>query len=222
MAGDTLRDGLSVVRRLALAYAPPRAERATLGLLTLDARLGEVLRASREPMLAQVKLAWWRERLSGDPAGWPAGEPLLDVLRAWAGKLGALADLVDGWECLIGDAPLPLASFCELAEARASAFAALAHMMDPRDSVGEADARRMARSWALADLALHVGHPEERRSLRELAARQEWTPVPLARELRALAVLHGLARRAMARDDERTEPTASDVLAALRIGLIGR
>jgi len=222
MAGDTVRDGLSVVRRLALAYAPPRAERATLGLLALDARLGDVLRTSREPMLAQIRLAWWRERLSEDPGAWPTGEPLLDVLRAWAGQLGALAGLVDGWECLIGDAPLPLASFCELAEERASAFAALAHMMEGGDSLGEANARRMARDWALADLALHVGHPEERRALRELAAGRDWKSVPLTRNLRPLAVLHGLARRAMAREEERAEPRASDILAAFRIGLLGR
>jgi phytoene synthase len=54
---------LPIERRLALAYAPGRARAATLGLFALDAALGNLVRAAREPLLGQMRLAWWREEL---------------------------------------------------------------------------------------------------------------------------------------------------------------
>ena len=62
---------------------------------------------AREPLLGQVRLAWWRDRLGQDPADWPAGEPLLAALRGWQPQFAALAALVDGWELLLGAPPLP-------------------------------------------------------------------------------------------------------------------
>jgi hypothetical protein len=53
----------------ATARAELRATRvrgtATLALLALDARLAAILRGRREPIAAQLRLAWWREMLDG-------------------------------------------------------------------------------------------------------------------------------------------------------------
>ena len=55
-----LLDTLAPMHRLALAYAPAEARPAWAGLLALDARLAGVVRAAREPVLGQLRLAWWR------------------------------------------------------------------------------------------------------------------------------------------------------------------
>jgi len=54
---------LPTASRLALAYAPAKARLQTLALFALDTRLAGLLRNSSEPMLAQLRLSWWRETL---------------------------------------------------------------------------------------------------------------------------------------------------------------
>ena len=98
---------LSPLTRLALAYAPRTARPAWLAVLALDQRLAGIVRSAREPLLAQIKLAWWRERLAEPVARWPQGEPLLSALAAWDGQAAALVALVAGWEAvLVGNGPI--------------------------------------------------------------------------------------------------------------------
>ncbi len=186
-----------------MAYAPARCRASLLGLLALDRRLASIVRSSREPMLAQLRLAWWREQLSQDPAQWPEGEPLLAALRDWHGDRGTLAGLTAGWEAMTGAAPLPVTSFKSLAEARAGAFAALA---GPHY---HAAALRMARNWALADIAARLSHPQEREAAMALARAQDWRHESLPRDLRPLALLHGLAARRIG-GDGRIRPSHRD------------
>lgn len=210
---QVLVETLPLPRRLALAYAPASSRLALLALLAFDMRLAGIVRASHEPMLAQLRLAWWREQLASDGTGWPEGEPLLAALRSWEGRHGALLPLVDGWETMTGAAPLPADAFEALADARGKGFAAL--VQDP------ADARRMGRNWGLADIATHVSDPVEAETARTLALRQDWRPARLARALRPLAVLHVLARRGLRREAKTDRIGPADILAALRVGLTG-
>lgn len=209
---DSLLDALPPLHRLALAYAPARAREPTLALLALDTRLAGIVRHSHEPMLAQLRLSWWREQLKADAARWPSGEPLLAALKSWNGGHGALGALVDGWELLTGPAPLAAAALDGFADGRGEAFAALAEVIGaPGDA---AKARDLGRGWALADLAANVAHPDERQAALLLA---EAAPSPrLSRRMRALTVLHGLARRRL----DGLSPGA--LLAAMRLGLLGR
>ena len=199
-----------------MAYAPARCRASLLGLLALDRRLASIVRSSREPMLAQLRLAWWREQLSQDPAMWPEGEPLLAALKDWRGDRGPLAGLPAGWEAMTGTAPLPADSFECLAQARAEAFAALA---GPHYRVA---ALRMARNWALADIAARLSHPLEREAAMRLALAQDWRHETLPRDLRPLAVLHGLAARRIGMDRPDAEMSPVQFMAAVRIGLFGR
>src|SRR3546814_2539581 len=82
--------------------AVPRERRpAMAGLWGLAARLTKLLLDAREPLIGQIKLAWWRDMMAmiaSDPAALPKGEPLLAELQAsWAGQggLGALADAAE-------------------------------------------------------------------------------------------------------------------------------
>ncbi len=88
---------------------PPAVRPALAALWTLDDRLAAMVAAAREPLLTQIKLAWWRERLAAladDPGSAPAGEPLLAQLAAQSAMLGDLVAVVDGHEAmLLADGP---------------------------------------------------------------------------------------------------------------------
>jgi phytoene synthase len=215
---DILVQSLPTVSRLALAYAPRSARLQTLALLGLDTRLAGLLRNSREPMLAQLRLSWWRESLSQPADKWPEGEPLLALLRTWDGHHGGLVSLVNGWEALTGPAPLPASALEAMAQGRAAAFATLAQALGCNREL--AAVQRLARSWALSDLAMRLGHESEREAARTLALADRARGVRVSRALRPLMVLHGLADRRLDKGEEAaTSPAA--VLKAMRLGLLG-
>ncbi len=216
----TLLDGLPVLQRLALSYAPAAVRRPTLALLALDTRLAGIVRSASEPMLAQLRLAWWREQLEADAPSVPAGEPLLAALQSWESGRKNLAGLVDGWEHIIGEPPLPADALERLADARGSAFAALAERF--ATAADRSAALRLGRNWALADIAARLSQSQERRIARALAEAQDWAPARLSRAMRPLTVLHGLAARATKRGEAFGELPPSAILAALRLGLLGR
>jgi 15-cis-phytoene synthase len=212
-----LIETLPLLQRLALAYAPAATRPTLVALLALDARLSGIVRNSHEPMLAQLRLAWWREALGGTGARPGSGESLLAALEDWPAPRDALTGLVSGWEAMIGAAPLPADAFLALAEARGGGFAALAGEGDR-----QGNALRMGRNWALADIAAHLSHPAERQSAHDLARAQDWRRAPLPRGLRPLAVLHGLAAREILRDVPSPAISPLAALVAMRIGLLGR
>jgi len=217
-SASDLVEELPVLQRLALAYAPAPVRLPTLALFALDTRLAAILRAAREPMLAQLRLAWWREQLKADVATWPEGEPLLASLRSWEGRLPVLAALVDGWEAMTGAAPLPADALLALAEARGRAFAALADLAGVAEQAVVAG--ETGTAWALADLANRLTHPDERRLALDLAQARVPSRSRLSCRLRPLTVLHGLALRSPGQD--RSAPAITSWLAALRLGLLGR
>ena len=200
-------------QRLALAYASARARAATLAVLALDARLGAILRSRREPIAAQLRLAWWRDMLARPSSEWPRGEPVLDLLREWRDPSG-LSRLAVGWEALLAEKLTP-GAITEFIEGRASAFASLAGELE----VEAESAKQAARTWALADLAANVSDEAER----ALVIGQGRAPVPaLPSSLRPLAVLAGLAERALRRGGTPLLNGPAATLLALRIGLFGR
>ncbi len=218
MADDNaLLDTLPPIQRLALSYAPIASRAALLALLALDTRLAGIVRSSREPMLAQLRLAWWREHLSAGAPAAPRGEPLLVALDAWPGDRAVLEALPSGWEALTGAPPLQPAAFELLAEVRAEAFAALVQEDRVRPAV-----LRMARNWALADIASRLSHPAEREAALALARAQDWRRESLPRPLRPLAVLHGLAKGDLNGENAARAISMSSFARAVRIGFFGR
>lgn len=214
-----LIDSLAPELRLALAYAPRHARAPSLALLALDARLGAIVRGAREPMLGQLRLAWWREQLDRPVHERAPGEPLLALLAGWQDEARRLGRLAEGWEAMLGEGPLDGQALEELADARAEAFAALAatlgHGADPA-------VRPAARVWALAELAGRLSHPEERGAALELArGAGQGNPV-LPRALRPLAVLRGLGRRAVRRGGAGLLDGPGALPLAIRLGFLGR
>lgn len=215
---DPLIDSLPPLQRLALAYASVSTRPAWLALLALDGRLSAIVRGSREPMLGQIRLAWWRERL-GEPAErWPKGEPVLVALASWQGAHGALVQLVDGWEALLGEAPLPASVLEEFSAGRAVGCRALAELFGVNAAPTLAAIEASARAWALADLAARVSHPTERETA---SALYRATPVPharLPRALRPLTILHQMAARELAGNEQ---SVILRLLTSIRLGIFG-
>ncbi|MDE2410616.1 MAG: hypothetical protein KGM18_02445 [Sphingomonadales bacterium] len=212
MSHAAILESLPIEQRLALAYAPARTRRALLALLGLDQRLSQVVLTAREQMLGQLRLAWWRDRLGEERAA-RRGEPLLDLLDETVTERPSLVALVDAWEGLLCVAPHGESQAIEaLADARAAGFTAL--LPDGGDRVA---AVRMARAWALADLARLPSGAGQVAAV--LATQADWQPARLPRDLRSLAVLHGLARQRCGDFAAPSRPSA--ILIALRVGLLG-
>jgi phytoene synthase len=209
-----LLDELPAAQRLALAYAPAAVRWPTLALLALDARLGAILRRKGEPVLRQMRLAWWRDTLAAEPGGWPAGEAVLEALRGWR-EPSALVALIDGWEALLGDT-LEAAAIGEFADGRAAGFAELAREL----GIDPAPAAACARLWALGDLAANLSDPAERAAVMASAAGLPCPPLP--RALRPLTVLAGLARRSLRRGGAPLLDGPNAPLRAVRLGITGR
>ncbi|HEY6815355.1 MAG TPA: hypothetical protein VI168_07440 [Croceibacterium sp.] len=207
---------LPAPQRLALSYASARSRPATFALLALDARLADVVRGRREPIATQLRLAWWRDTLERPPGEWPAGEPVLDLLRGWR-EPAPLAALPSGWEALLAD-DLDSHVIAEFVDARGRAFACLAH---EHGVAAESDAAAAGRIWALADLAANISAGAERDLVVDYG-RSLGAPPRLSASLRPLAVLAALGAAALARGGGDLLAGPRSMLLALRIGLAGR
>jgi phytoene synthase len=212
-------EALPLPHRLALSYAPQRSRGQIAALWQLDQRLAAILQAQGEALIAQIKLAWWRDRLSEDPAIWPAGEPLLAQLRSGKVQPRAFLPLVDGWEALLAE-KLTASGVDEFATGRAAAWQAVALAFAGPDAASRAAAA--AREISYFDLALHLGSEAEAAAARKLAQACKWHQIRLPRTLRPLSVIHDLSRRALFSGSAELLDGPGAGLLALRIGLFGR
>ncbi len=218
---ESLIPSLSPLASLALAYAPREHRLPTLALLALDARLANLLRHSKEPMLAQLRLSWWRETLGQDAARWPAGEPLLGALRSWNGHHGEAVALIDGWEALTAPAPLGAEALQAMAQGRGEAFAGFARQAG---CAAHAEAARaIGIAWGLSDLAVRLRNAEEKAAVEALLeASRGRVGGAVPRALRPLKVLQVLSARRLAKGSEDAARSPGAVLRALGVGLFGR
>lgn len=209
-------ESLSAEARLALAYAGARRETVATAL-ALDARLGAALRGASEPIVAQLKLAWWRDRLREERAAWPAGEPLLAALADWRTDLAPVAALVDGWEALLAER-LDAAALDAFAEGRAQLWRVVAAELGA--AYRSDDLVLSARLWALGDLAANTGKPEERAAIAAAGPRGAIPTLPS--RLRPLTVLAALGRRGLRRGGRPLLEGVGALPLAIRVGITGR
>lgn len=223
--GGQPQDGpvMSELSRLLAAYGGADAERHGL-VWRFDARLADLVRTTREPMIGQMRLTWWHEALTDGSGAKGRGEPLLADLRAAglapAGEGSGLLAMIDGWEALLAD-PVDDDALCDYARARGGGlFRALAKQDDIDASLIAAGA-----VWALWDLSGHVGDEILARRAIELAV-EEMRGVSALRwpaHWRAHRIAYGIARSDVAA--RRVAPatlTPSLYGRLLRVALIGR
>jgi len=211
--------GLSPPVRLALAYAPARSREAMAAVFALDARLGKLGAKASEPVITQIKLAWWRDQFGGPVESWARGEPVLERLAGCGVPGEKLIGLVDGWEILLIAANLDAEVAQGFAQGRASACAAVTL------AVGEGDrteaAMEIGRLWALAELAPHLSQEDANLAASPSMAPRSGAPAALPRALRPLAVLDALARRSLQRRAPMLDGPGALAL-AMRVGIFGR
>lgn len=115
--------------------------------------MGQVVLRTRDPALAAIKLAWWREALQALDQAPPPPEPRLQAVasellpRQISGE--RLSAIEDGWLALLDAAPDPAL----VAQRGANVFDLAASLLGY-------DGSRLTehgRIWALADLARRTG-----------------------------------------------------------------
>ena len=210
-------DALPAEAGLALAWSPAKVRAPLSTFLQLDRRLARIVARTSEPMLGQMRLAWWRDALRQPSEARPLGDAVLDAVgRDWRGGEPALIALVDGWEVLIGAERLGRVEAESFAAGRAAPFAA---MLGERSAADRARTGQAARLWALADAVTGISDPDERRVFLDAARRSDRLRGRLPREMRGLAVLEALARRSVRHDGAPLMAGRGASLAALRAAI---
>src|SRR6476469_5914547 len=90
-------------RFLAALFAPEPQRRGLLALLAFDHELSRTRIVTREPMLARIRLEWWREAVAeaageGKPRAQPIVESLSETIRRHGLPQQRMLDLTDARE----------------------------------------------------------------------------------------------------------------------------
>ena len=210
---------LPAEQKLAIAHCAPAIRGRLAAFFGLDRRLGRIVANAGEPMLAQMRLAWWRDQLAQPPEQRPGGDAVLDAIGVeWVDPAPLIA-LVDAWEVLVTHEELAPATIQDFAEGRALP---LGHL---DAGAGEALRRRLqsaGRRWALADAAAHTSSNEERLQIVAAGLAEDGAKNGLPRHVRGMMILEALAIRALRRGGYPLMEGRGAALVALRVGLLGR
>ncbi len=218
------RNGFDAVNRLSLtnpilrAMVPARVRAMIDALWALDARLGELarVRPGSEPMLAQIRLQYWREALAKRNSAAP--DPVLAGVGAMspAPNPDDLTALVDAWVGLVSAVTFDPAAALGFAEGRGRTLFGLSAVVigDQSPFIGD-----LGVVWALCDLGLHSSDPEVARYCFAEAA-QRWRDLSGKRAPRPLLALAAVSAMVAGNGGYRRPLRERALL--LRIGLTGR
>lgn len=151
-------------RYLTAALAPPEERKRLLALYALNLELAKAGEVTSEPMLAEIRLSWWREAMDelyrGEPRKHMVVEALADSKLAERVALQDLEALVDvRIEDLEPERFSNLDDLCRFAEDSAGALAAMAiRTLDGGDDEVEAAARDIGTVWGLVGLMRNLPH----------------------------------------------------------------
>lgn len=215
---DAADDLLPPEAELALAWSGAKVRGPLSIALQLDRRLSRIVARTHEPMLGQMRLAWWRDALGKPVIERPRGDAVLDGIGAlWAGREAALVAMVDGWEVLLTADQLGAQEIDTFAAGRGAFFAVLADAAagpDLHERLGWA-----GRCWALADAAAGISDQTERAALVAAGRAAAGGVGRFPGELRGLAVLAALSRRALERGGRPLMEGRSAPLTVLRAAI---
>jgi len=214
-------------RYLAVLHAPQPVRDGLFALFALDLELAQVVATTSEPLLGEIRLAWWREQLARlDNASAPA-QPTLAALAQHVVPVGvsgaSLEPLEDAYLVLLLDEHCDADQLDRyLANRGGALFAAAAKLL----GADVAAARTLGRCWALGEFVRRGERPPfVARELLEAVRRQALVR-PADRALRPLAALARLALAdvdaVLAGRDPGPRGSAGRQLRMLRTMLTGR
>ena len=152
---DQQKSELSPPQRLAIAYAKPNHRPTFMLLLIFDNRIADIVGRSSEPMIAQMKIAWWYDAIGKETGKRPKGEPILQELDRLGGNdvSRAMEKLLDAWGKLLSEEIWSAATLEEFARCRSEAiFGTYGNGVG-----GGFDAVPLGKQWAIADLRQRFG-----------------------------------------------------------------
>ncbi len=206
---------------LALAHTGLILRDALRIFFEFDGRLARLVASTNEPLLGQMRLAWWRDMLGTPRSERPEGDTVLDAIgHHWIGFESALVALIDGWEQMLSEPPLSSEAALAFAQGRAEALAGLVLLIGPDPAIAET-VKNAGRIWALADAASHLSQGEERTTILQLGADQP-RPGRLPAPFKGVAVLGALGARSLAAGGAPLMAGRGAALIAARAGLLGR
>lgn len=214
-------------RYLAVLHAPAATRDALAALFALDLDFAQVVATTREPLLGEIRLAWWREQLARlDSAPAPAQPTLAALARHVipAGVRGAsLEALEDAHLMLLLDDHHDAAQLARYLDRRGGTLFAAAAVLLGADS---AAARTLGQGWALGDLVRRGERPPHVGREDVAAARAGFIVARAEPALRPLAALARLALAdvdaVLAGRDPAPRGSAGRQLMMLRVALTGR
>ncbi|TAJ83384.1 squalene/phytoene synthase family protein [Reyranella sp.] len=136
-------------RFLGALFAPEPARTGLLALLAFDHELARTRTVTREPMLARIRLEWWREAVAeaagkGTPRAQPIVESLSEIVRRHGITVEKLAALIDAREEEI-DGPLDV-----MRAGHALADLEL-DVLGATDSASQQAAHAVAAAWLMGE-----------------------------------------------------------------------
>lgn len=211
---------LSLDNPVLLAMMPIAARPAISAIWGFDRAMAAIVARARgsEAILAQLRLAWWRDEIGELSVHRARPDPLLWALanRVPEECHSGLATVVDAWEALLLAEHFGVAEAIAHATRRGAALWALSAAILDGDDVGTTR-NGQGDGWAATDIATNIEDKDIREALFEYTARAARVARAAPRALRAL---DGWSLRIAAR---RGKPAPlRDQLYLLRIGLIGR
>ncbi len=213
---------LSTEVQIALAHTQPSVRGALTLFFELDRRFARIVAATSEPMLGQMRLAWWRDMLGKPIDERPTGDVVLDKIgEHWLTREEALISLVDGWEQMLAEPPLTEDHAHLFVAGRQDALLA-AYGKPPGLINGWEAYVAAARYWIFADLASNVSSTEERELLIELGMANGKSSPRLPSGARGLAVLGALGRRSLKRGGRPMMEGRTASIIATRAAILGR
>lgn len=212
---------LGAAEEIAVAYSPRDIRDKLSTFFALDRRLGQIVAQTSEPMLGQLRLAWWRDVLAQEPNSRPQGDVVLDAIGTyWHDGEDCLRSLVDGWEHMLTEGALTEEEARLCTAGRTAPLIYLAGL--PRSLELEQSIRGAAWRWSLADLASRTSREDEKSLLLSLGLHKIEEDLALPKQFRGLAVLGALARRSLKRGGRPIMEGRLAALLAMRVAIVGR
>ncbi len=190
---DDVIASISPPQRLSLVYLKAEKRLLLTLFLIFDSRLEDIALKMNEAMIAQIRLAWWRDTLRSKNK--PKGEPLIaliDEVQTYFPNddiSNILIAMVDGWEQLImSDNDMDDAAMLEYAQLRGGKFfKCVASISNSNILVDDYD--KLGRIWALSPLFGQETSQGERAKTLALDYIFELELKPLSKKVRALTIL---------------------------------